>query len=224
MLNNKQAVLFDLDGTLVDSMWLWTAVDETYFAEKGIAVSEIEEFQKELEGMGFTDTAVFFKEKFGIEDSIDTIKKRWVELAQDKYCNEVPLKEGIKEFLIYLKEKEIPTAICSSNSIQLIQMVLKAHGIEQYCTHSITCCDVAASKPAPDVYLAAASALGVCPENCLVFEDVPMGILAGKQAGMEVCAVEDSYSAGQREEKKKLADYYIENYFQILDHTYEVLS
>ena len=66
MLNNKQAVLFDLDGTLVDSMWLWTAVDETYFAEKGIAVSEIEEFQKELEGMGFTDTAVFFKEKFGI--------------------------------------------------------------------------------------------------------------------------------------------------------------
>ena len=84
MLNNKQAVLFDLDGTLVDSMWLWTAVDETYFAEKGIAVSEIEEFQKELEGMGFTDTAVFFKEKFGIEDSIDTIKKRWVELAQDK--------------------------------------------------------------------------------------------------------------------------------------------
>ena len=61
MLNNKQAVLFDLDGTLVDSMWLWTAVDETYFAEKGIAVSEIEEFQKELDGMGFTDTAVFFK-------------------------------------------------------------------------------------------------------------------------------------------------------------------
>ena len=66
MLNNKQAVLFDLDGTLVDSMWLWTAVDETYFAEKGIAVSEIEEFQKELEGMGFTDTAVFFKEKLRI--------------------------------------------------------------------------------------------------------------------------------------------------------------
>ncbi|MGN0398673.1 MAG: HAD family hydrolase [Blautia sp.] len=224
MLNNKKAVLFDLDGTLVDSMWLWTAVDEEYFAEKGIAVSEIESFQKELEGMGFTDTAVFFREKFGIQDSVETIKKRWVELAQDKYCNEVPLKEGVREFLIYLKERGIPTAICSSNSIQLIQMVLEAHGVKQYFTHMITCCDVSASKPAPDVYLAAALALQVSPEDCLVFEDVPMGILAGKNAGMRVCAVEDPYSVTQREEKKKLADYYIDNYYQILDHTYEVLS
>ena len=79
-------------------------------------------------------------------------------------------------------------------------------------------------KPAPDVYLAAAKALNVSPENCLVFEDVPMGILAGKNAGMKVCAVEDSYSKEQMEQKKKLADYYIKDYDEVLNQTFEVLK
>ena len=72
-----------------------------------------------------------------------------------------------------------------------------------------------AGKPAPDIYLLVAETLGVKPEECLVFEDVPMGILAGKNAGMRVCAVEDTFSASQREEKKELADYYIESYDEI---------
>ena len=65
--------------------------------------------------------------------------------------------------------------------------------------------------------------MGVCPENCLVFEDVPMGILAGKNAGMRVCAVDDDFSRPQEEKKKKLADYYIQDYYDIKKETYEVL-
>ena len=64
-------------------------------------------------------------------------------------------------------------------------------------------------------FILVAETLGVKPEECLVFEDVPMGILAGKNAGMRVCAVEDTFSASQREEKKELADYYIESYDEI---------
>lgn len=226
MLKETKAVLFDLDGTLVDSMWVWKSVDEEYFEEKGFVLSddEIDTFQQELEGMGFTETAAFFKKRFKIEDSLEEIKATWISMATEKYCHEVPLKDGVKEFLEYLKEQQIPAAICSSNSIELIKMVLKAHKIDTYFTKMITCCDVAASKPAPDVYLAAAKALMVNPENCLVFEDVPMGILAGKNAGMKVCAVEDGYSNEQIEEKKKLADYYIKDYNEILNHTYEVLK
>ena len=213
MLKNIKAVLFDLDGTLVDSMWIWKSVDEEYFEKKGLVLSsdEIDSFQQELEGMGFTETAVFFKKRFGIEDSLEEIKAAWISMATEKYCNEVPLKDGVKEFLEYLKEQQIPSAICSSNSIELIKMVLKAHEIDNYFTKMITCCDVSASKPAPDVYLAAAKALNVSPENCLVFEDVPMGILAGKNAGM-------------KEQKKKLADYYIKDYDEVLNQTFEVLK
>ena len=78
-------------------------------------------------------------------------------------------------------------------------------------------------KPAPDVYLKAAESLQTSPENCLVFEDVPMGILAGKNAGMKVCAVEDEFSKVQEKKKRELADYYIQNYNDIQDKTYEVL-
>ena len=82
--------------------------------------------------MGFTETAVFFKKRFGIEDSLEEIKAAWISMATEKYCNEVPLKDGVKEFLGYLKEQQIPSAICSSNSIELIKMVLKAHEIDNY--------------------------------------------------------------------------------------------
>ena len=224
MLENINAVLFDLDGTLVDSMWMWKAVDEEFLAMKGLEVPEnLEEFQQELEGMGFTETAAYFKERFALPDSLETIKSTWVTMAEHKYCHEIPLKKGAREFLGYLKERKIPAAICSSNSIELIRMVLKAHSIEEYFTDITTCCDVPAGKPAPDVYLKTAAGLHKKPEECLVFEDVPMGILAGKNAGMKVCAVEDAFSAQQADKKKDLADYYIDDYFQVMNHTYEVL-
>ena len=83
--------------------------------------------------------------------------------------------------------------------------------------------EAGAGKPAPDVYLMVAGELAVEPERCLVFEDVPMGILAGKNAGMRVCAVEDDFSRPQEEKKRKLADYYIQDYDDIEKETYEVL-
>ena len=70
-------------------------------------------------------------------------------------------------------------------------------------------------KPAPDIYLAVADKLDVSPEECLVFEDITAGIIAGKNAGMKVCAVEDDYSMHQTEDKKRLADYYIKDYYDI---------
>lgn len=73
-----------------------------------------------------------------------------------------------------------------------------------------------AGKPAPDVYLETARGLGISPADCLVFEDVPMGILAGKRAGMKVCAVEDDFSKGQEKQKRELADWYIQDYYEVL--------
>lgn len=217
MLKNKEAVLFDLDGTLVDSMWVWKDIDIEFLGKRKIDLPEnTEELQKELEGMGFTQTAVFFKERFQLEESLDEIKQIWIDMAFEKYMTEVPLKKGVYEFLEMLKEKGIKCGICSSNGRELVEATLKAHGVFDFFSVICTCCEVPNSKPAPDVYLLAAKSLGADPKNCLVFEDVPMGILAGKNAGMEVCAVEDEFSAGQRNQKKELADYYIQDYIEIL--------
>ena len=78
----------------------------------------------------------------------------------------------------------------------------------------MTSCEVERGKPSPDIYLAVADRLKVEPSRCLVFEDIVAGITAGKSAGMRVCAVEDLYSRTQREKKKELADYYIEDFME----------
>ena len=165
--------------------------------------------------MSLSETAVYFKERFSIPESLEEIKSTWMDMAMDKYTNKVPLKPGAREFLVWLRQQGIRTGIASSNGIELVETVLKAQGIQEYLESVHTCCEVLKGKPAPDIYLLVAETLGVKPEECLVFEDVPMGILAGKNAGMRVCAVEDTFSASQREEKKELADYYIESYDEI---------
>lgn len=218
MLEQIKAVIFDLDGTLVDSMWMWRTIDIEYLTNQGIEVPEnLEAFQEELEGMGFTETAILFKERFKIPDSLEEIKNTWICMSGEKYRNEVPLKPGVKEFLDYLKERNMKIGISSSNSRELIQMVLEAHGILEYFDCITTCCEVKRGKPEPDVYLKTAQGLEVEPEACLVFEDVPMGILAGKRAGMKVCAVDDAYSRKQESQKRELADWYILDYTQLAE-------
>ena len=123
---------------------------------------------------------------------------------------------GAGEFLKELKRRGIKIGIATSNGREMVVAVLKALQIEEYFDVVTTACEVAAGKPAPDIYLKVAETLGAAPEDCLVFEDVPAGILAGKRAGMEVCAVEDDFSLSMTEEKKKLADYYIKDYDELL--------
>ena len=222
ILENKCAVIFDLDGTLVDSMWMWKDIDIEYLGRYGYALPE--NLQKEIEGMSYTETAIYFKETFGIPESLEEIKHTWYEMAYEKYAHQVPLKPGAGAFLEEMRAREISMGIATSNGRERVDAVVQAHGLSDYISVITTACDVKKGKPAPDIYLHVAGQLKVPPECCLVFEDVPMGILAGKNAGMEVCAVEDPASAGQQEEKRRLADYYIRDYNEIFKNTYEVLN
>lgn len=213
MLTNKKAVIFDLDGTLVDSMWMWKAIDIEYLGRFGLDLPP--SLQKDIEGMSFSETAVYFKETFQIPDTLEEIKATWNRMAYDKYTKEVPLKKGVQKFLDYCKENRILLGIATSNSRELVDATLKALNIKEYFACVMTACEVAKGKPAPDIYFAVAEKLQAEPSRCLVFEDIEMGIMAGKNAGMEVCAVEDEFSMNQIEAKKKLADYYIKDYFDI---------
>lgn len=221
MLNNIEAVLFDLDGTLVDSMWMWREIDEIYLKRFDLTLPN--SLQAAIEGMSFTETATYFKNTFNLPQKVDQIKQDWYEMAYEKYANEVPLKDGAMNFLAELKERGIPAGIATSNGITLVDAVLDALDIRRYISTICTGCDVAKGKPAPDIYLKAAANLDVSSQHCLVFEDIPMGILAGKNAGMKVCAIEDDFSLDQRIRKRQLADYYIHSYQDISRESYEVL-
>lgn len=214
MLKNIKAVIFDLDGTLIDSMGIWKDIDIEYLGKHGLELPD--DLQKSIEGMSFSETASYFKERFKLQASLEEIKATWNEMARNKYANEILFKEGAKEFVYYLRKKGIKTGIATSNSIALVKEVLKNHDMENEFDSIHTACEVKRGKPAPDIYEFVANELNVRKEECLVFEDVIQGIMAGKNAGMKVCAVYDDFSKLVEEEKRELADYYIKNYCEIV--------
>lgn len=213
MLKGKEAVIFDLDGTLVDSMWVWHEIDVKYLQQFGYEVPD--DLHDAIEGMSFVEGAVFFKERFHIDKSIEEIVEDWNQMAFQMYVEEVPLKPGAFAFVKKLRENGMKTAIGTSNSTRLVETVLKVHGMQDDFDAIVTADEVPKGKPEPQIYLETAARIGVEPAKCLVFEDICNGILAGKRAGMEVCAVRDDFSDYQWDKKKELADYYIEHYNQV---------
>ena len=222
MLEDIDAVIFDMDGTLIDSMWIWPSIDEDFFEKYNLV--EPENFHENIEGMSYTEVVHFFLEAFPtLKRTPEQIMDEWTEMARDRYMNESPLKTGVHGFILEMKRQGKKIGIATSNGRALVEDTLNALGVSQYFDVVRTACEAGKGKPAPDVYLLVAKELGVSPGHCLVFEDVPMGILAGKNAGMKVCAVDDAFSRIQEEKKKSLADYYIYDYDDIKNETYEVL-
>lgn len=214
-------VIFDMDGTLMDSMWLWTDLDVRYLARFQLTLPP--DLQKKIEGMSFTETACYFKERFALPLTVEQIKADWMEMAYELYATRVPLKPGAGRFLEELKRRGIATGIATSNGTGLVKAALKSNGVEHMLDCVRTACEVNKGKPAPDIYLSVADSLGVEPHRCLVFEDIPMGVLAGLRAGMRVCAVRDEFSLNREEELRQMAHYYIRDFEDIFNGTYEVL-
>lgn len=209
-----KGVIFDLDGTLIDSMGIWKDIDIEFLKRFGHELPE--DLQDRIEGMSFLETARYFKQQFQIPLSLTEIMECWNQMAMEQYTHKILMKPGAKEFLAELEKMGISMAIASSNSHTLIDATLEAHGISGYFQTIVSGCDVKAGKPAPDVYLKAAESLGLDPEQCVVFEDIPAGIKAGKAAGMKVYAIEDEYSRLQREEKMQLSDGYFVDYRELI--------
>ncbi len=221
MIEHIQAVLFDIDGTLVDSMGVWHDIDIEYFNLLQMVMPPT--LQKDIEGMSFTETAVYFKETFQLtEKTVEDIKLDWIRMAHEKYLYEIKAKPGAKEFMTFLKEKGIKIGCATSNDRNLAMAALKPHGFLEKVDVLCTACEVNAGKPAPDIYLKAAQELGVAPEHCLVFEDVPNGMRAGKAAGMTVIGVEDEHSKPYKKEIDEICDAYIKDYYELLDGKLEV--
>ena len=135
MLENKEAVIFDLDGTITDSMWVWADIDRTFFEQRKIPMPPT--LNKEIEGMSFTETAEYFIRTFQLPETVEELKDIWNRIALDKYAHETPLKPGAGEILKYLKEHHIKTGIATSNSRLLLDVFLKERDLEPYIDKNI---------------------------------------------------------------------------------------
>ncbi|ABR49772.1 HAD-superfamily hydrolase, subfamily IA, variant 3 [Alkaliphilus metalliredigens QYMF] len=220
MLQDIEAVIFDLDGTLIDSMWVWMKIDVEFLEKRGILLPE--DLGKGIEGMSFTETAAFFKKTFNLPESVEAIKKEWIEIGQEYYKNKIQLKPGAKEFIEILKAKGIKIGLGTSCSAELVEGVLSQHNLKKYFHSIVTSCEVAKGKPHPDVFFKVAENLNVNPRKTLVFEDTVAGALAGKAAGMKVIGVYDEYSKDSLLELKGIVDIYVETLSDFIEEKSQV--
>ena len=151
-----------MDGTLMDSMWMWRDIDIEYLGRFGKELPK--KLQFEIEGMGFTETACYFKEKFQLPQTVEEIKADWNKMAYDIYANRVFLKPGALELLQEMKSRGMKLGIATSNHIDLAMAALVSNQVDGMFDCILTSCDVAKGKPSPDVYLAVAHRLQVEPD------------------------------------------------------------
>lgn len=214
-MNTMRAAIFDLDGTLVDSMWVWERIDEEYLKERGHAVPT--NIKDKITHLSFEETALYFKKTFNLEDSLETIINDWHNMAYIHYSENVTLKEGALDFLIKLKSSGIKIGLATSNSVPLLEATLKNNNIYSYFDSITTTSEVSRGKDNPDIYLLAAKRLGVDPSHCVVFEDIVPAIIGAKAASMKTVAVYDKASEHDKDKLIKLADKYIVNYNEIIE-------
>jgi HAD superfamily hydrolase (TIGR01509 family) len=214
MLDNVNAAIFDLDGTLVDSMDLWKNIDIKYLKKFGLSVPE--GLNTAIQHLSFQEVALYFKKTFNISDSVEEIQKEWHAMAYDEYKNNIKLKNGVKEFLSFLKSKNIKMCIATSNTPKLVEAVLQNNNIYDYFESITTTSEVERDKSFPDIYLLAASRLNVSHKHCIVFEDILPAVLSAKSAEMKVIAVEDENAYQDKAELIKSSDIYIKDFNELI--------
>ena len=149
--NEIEAVIFDVDGSLVDSMGIWEEIDVEYLGKFGLEVPE--NLQHELDGKSYHETAIYFKERFDIPDSLEQMKQDWHDMAAYKYAHEIQLKPGAYEFLLKLKSLGIKTGIASSNSKALVGCLSENLRLHEVIDVILTGDEVTEGKPSPEIYL-----------------------------------------------------------------------
>lgn len=214
MLNdNIKAAIFDMDGTIIDSMWVWHVIDVNYLGKRGFTLPS--DLRSDIEHLSFLEAAEYFKNRFSLPDSLQEIMDEWNAMAYDEYKHNVTLKPGAKDYLLKLKALGIKLGLATSNCKLLLETVLKRHGIYDLFDVITTTDEVTRGKSFPDVYLLTAERLNVEPSQCIVFEDILPAVLGAKAAGMKVVGVHDRYSEHQREHIIKEADKYILEYSEL---------
>ena len=180
------AVVFDMDGVLIESEEVWDSVREAYVRERGGRYDE--EIQRAMMGMSSQEWSRYLHEVAGVGDAPDAINDAVVERMLAAYRVQLPLIDGAVDAVQRLAAR-YPLAVASSSNRPLIDTVLEIAGLKQYFRATVSSEEVARGKPAPDVYLETARRLDVPPARCAAVEDSHSGIRSAKAAGMRVVAI-----------------------------------
>lgn len=204
-INSGKAAIFDLDGTLLDSMGVWDQVDLEFLGRRGFDVPD--DYMQKVSAMQFRDIARYTIRRFNLDESVDDLLREWNDLAFEAYTTTVEAKPGAKQYLIELRDSGAKLAVVTSMLPTLREPALRHVGMfDDFDLIVGTGEHGQGGKDTPDIFLYTAQQLGIEPKHCTVFEDLLVAIRSAKQAGMQAWGVQDDSSAIHWEQICETAD------------------
>lgn len=185
-----QAAIFDMDGTLLDSQWIWTDLGARYLRSMGISprpgLNEI------LAPMSMEQGCHYLISAYDLPLTVPQVREEIIAIVENFYRNDAKLKPHAKEFLKAIHSQGVRLCVVTANSRSLAEAALERCGVLQYFDFLLTVSDFGAGKERPDIFLCAMERLGGTLETTLVFEDAPHAIRTAKEAGFSVIGIADS--------------------------------
>ena len=205
---DKQFAIFDMDGTLIDSMGFWRNLASEYLCSKGITQVP-DEILRKIKPMTMSESAALFQEVFGLSGDVEAEMN---DMMDEHYRNDIPLKDGVRDYLEMLNEQGVRMCVASATAEQLMESCLSRLGIRDYFAFLLSCETVGAGKSSPLVYHEAAKRLQEKPHEIAVYEDALYAVQTAKNAGYYVIGVYDEGAAKNWEAVTKIADEVIKNW------------
>ena len=210
MIKNIEGAIFDMDGTLIDSLMLWDIIWSKFgsqFCEDGIFAPTSAD-DKAVRTMTLKDAMDYIHTQYNIGKTGNELLEEANKIIMEFYSEQVELKDGVAEFLKYCYDKGIKMCIASATDINLIKIAAKHCGIEKYFVNILSCADIGKGKDKPDIYIKAMESLGTTAQDTWIFEDSHIAICTADKLGIKTVGIYDKYNYGQ-DEIKKIATVYI---------------
>ena len=207
-------LLFDLDGTLIDSNGVWVEVDKTFLSRRGAPYTR--EYYEGVAHPILSNCAIFTKEYLHLEESCEEIIAEWMELAADKYGTEVELKPHVKEYLDKCRDADHRMAVFTACVPEHCRAAMEHLGLTPYFEQVIYAQELGVDKKSPAIFRKVAETLGVRPRECVLFDDSLAACKAAKAAGMTVVGVYDDYFHDTTVDMREVCDQYIRDFGELL--------
>lgn len=200
-----RCAIFDLDGTILDSMDVWKEIDKEFLCRRKIEFSL--DYTEAMKKLTYLEGAQYTVRRYHLQETPEEIMEEWNEMARVAYRTRLRMKPGVESYLQELRRRGIKTALATVSSEELYCAALKANRVEQYFDLTADISRVNRGKEYPDLYEYVASRLEVEPEGCLVFEDTLHSLEGARAGGFRTCAVYDRASQGDWINLKEAADF-----------------
>jgi HAD superfamily hydrolase (TIGR01509 family) len=204
---DHDAAIFDFDGTLADTSFVWHEVDRRFFAKRAIPYPG--DLDAALAPLSFERCAAYVIDRFGLDERVEDVCAEWNATGAELYAAGIELRKGAIDYVRALHEAGVRCALATTNASRVLAPVLERSGLGELLDAAVFGDVVPVSKDKPDIYLAAAARLGAKPSDCVVFDDIVQGIRSAHGAGMATCAVATGDTEAAEREKMMAADVYL---------------